>query len=300
MRIASATPALLQGWGSHGCENRRARMLSIVKLFLFFMTGCAVYVEKADAEFLLYVRETRIGAGSGGVDLVDFLRIPEGDTAYDADTTGTPDFIDVDANAVSGYFGNRWLFDSFFQAFSSLSTNGDTGLPSQVVNIEFGVTKNSSENSRLEVLATFQGDNGRSEFTFMQMFGGGVTTQSDLQMTFLGAYNHDRSAEFFTNGYVEESTGTEFVFTFEPTPDAVSGEYDLKVDGLDPIFTMTGDASYSLTFGVRLDNLGNGEQFSTASGLDYVLPEPASIATWAVAVGLVGLAGKCKRKVRTL
>jgi hypothetical protein len=287
----------------HGCKSVGARILATIQLLVFLGSFLAfVCPQQANAEFLLYIKETRVGAGDGGVDIVNFLRIEEGDVVFDNDQLATSDdFMDIKSDALNGHFGDRWTFDEFFFAFTTLGENPPTGLPAQVINIEFGVTKATSENSRLEVLATYKGSNGNTEPTILQMFGGGNTTQDNLDFTFVGSFNHERNEEFYTNGYVAESTGEEFVFLFEPTIDG--GTYALGFPSdddppilIEPSMPIVGDTTYSLTYGVLISNLENGERFDTLSGMDYVLPEPTSMVTWAAVVGLAGFTAKRRRK----
>jgi hypothetical protein len=298
----------------HGCKSVGARILATIQLLVFLGSFLAfVCPQQANAELLLYIRETRVGAGENGEDIINFLRIEEGDDAYDADLNDENDgFIDVKTGALTGFFTNpidpnesatapRWTFDQFFYAFATLGENIPSGLPAQVINIEFGVTKETSENSRLEVLATYKGSNGNTEPTILQMFGGGNTTQDNLDFTFVGSFNHERNEEFYTNGYVAESTGEEFVFLFEPTIDG--GTYALGFPSdddppilIEPSMPIVGDTTYSLTYGVLISNLENGERFDTLSGMDYVLPEPTSMVTWAAVVGLAGFTAKRRRK----
>jgi hypothetical protein len=287
------------GPGLHGCKSVGARILATVQLLVFLGSFLAfACTQQANAEFLLYIKETRVGAGPAGEDIVNFLRIEEGDVVFDKDQLATSDdFMDIKSDALSGHFEGRWSFDEFFFAFTTLGENPSSGLPAQVINIEFGVTKETSENSRLEVLATYKGSNGSIEPTFLQMFGGGNTSQGDLDFTFVGSFNHERNEEFYTNDYVPESdTGTEFVFIFKPVPD-LNGNYDI-LDGndLEPTMLIDGDSTYSLTYGVLISNLENGERFDTLSGMDYVLPEPTSMVTWAAVVGLAGFTAKRRRK----
>lgn len=300
MQLMSAYPGSDSGLGLHGCKSVGARILATIQL-LFFLGSFLAFTcpQRANAELLLYIKETRIGLGPGGADLVEFVRIAEGDTVFDSDLTGDVDYIDANHEALNGFFDSRWLFDEFFIAFATLGENPGSGLPAQVINIEFSVTKSTSENSRLEVLATFKGSNGNVDPTILQMFGGGTTTQANLDATFVGSFSHDETKEFYTNDYVDQTTPTDYVFTFEPT---VSGtDFNILLDPDDPTsepsMPIDGDSTYSLTFGVRIDNLANGNNFTTASGMDYVLPEPTSVVMWASATGLAGLTARRKRRV---
>ena len=296
MQLMSAYPGSDSGLGLHGCKSVGARIFATIQLLVILvsllMFGCP---QQANAELLLYIKETRIGAGPGNVDLVEFTRIAEGDAAFDLDSPDDNGVIEVDTDALTGFFDNRWTFDEFFFAFSTLGENPASGLPAQVINIEFGVTKATNDNSRLEVLATFKGSNGNVDPTTLQMFGGGTTNQANLDATFVGSFSHDGSKEFYTNGYVDQSTATDFVFTFEPS---ISGtDYNILDNGLEPTMPIDGDTTYSLTFGVRIDNLAEGNNFTTLSGMDYVLPEPTSLVLWASATGLAGLTARRKRRV---
>jgi len=297
MQLMSAYLGPGLGPGLHGCKSVGARILATVQLLVFLGSFLAfACTQQANAEFLLYIKETRVGAGPAGEDIVNFLRIEEGDVVFDKDQLATSDdFMDIKSDALSGHFEGRWSFDEFFFAFTTLGENPSSGLPAQVINIEFGVTKETSENSRLEVLATYKGSNGSIEPTFLQMFGGGNTSQGDLDFTFVGSFNHERNEEFYTNDYVPEATGSEFVFIFKPVPD-VNGEYALLDNSSEPSMPIDGDSTYSLTYGVLISNLENGERFDTLSGMDYVLPEPTSMVTWAAVVGLAGFTAKRRRK----
>jgi hypothetical protein len=292
MQLLSAYLGPELGPGLHGCKSVGARIFATIQLLVFLGSFLAcVCPQQANAELLLYIRETRVGTP----DIVNAIRIQDQDTAYDDDED--IDFISVDIETLNGidFLTGRWEFTEFLQAFSTLTTNLGTGLPEQVVNIEFGVTKRTSDNSRLEVLATYKGSNGNSNPTSIQMFGGGLTTQADPGVTFVGSFSHDASKEFYTNGYVPESTATDFVFVFQPEIEADT-VYQIFDNGSEPSMPIDGDSTYSLTFGVRIDSLGSNQNFTTASGLTYILPEPASMVTWAAVVGLAGFTAKRRRR----
>jgi MYXO-CTERM domain-containing protein len=94
---------------------------------------------------------------------------------------------------------------------------------------------------------------------------------------------------------VPESTATDFVFVFQPEIEADT-VYQIFENGSEPSMPIDGDSTYSLTFGVRIDSLGSNQNFTTASGLTYILPEPASMVTWAAVVGLAGFTAKRRRR----
>lgn len=293
MQLMSAYPGSDSSLGLHGCKSVGARILATIQLLgilgSLLAFGCP---QQANAELLLYIKETRVGTP----DIVNDLTILDQETVYDVD--GSIDFITVDIvtlNSIS-FLNGRWGFTEFLQAFSTLSTNLGTGLPEQVINIEFGVTKLTNDDSRLEILATYKGSNGSSRPSSIQMFGGGVTTQADPGVTFVGSYSQDASKEFYTNEYVPESTAPNYVFIFQPEIQA-NTNYQILENSLEPSIPIVGDSTYSLTFGVRIDSLGVGQNFTTASGLAYVLPEPTSMVTWVAVVGLAGFTAKRRRKI---
>lgn len=246
-------------------------------------------LKPANAELILYISDGTTN-----------LEIRDGNSQYDTDSD--IDSISVNIGQLENAFSG-WDFGAFFGAFTNLTDIA--GRPTQILNLEFLATNNTGSAKTLEVLTTYVGSNGRSEETTVAMFGGASTDQLDsLGYTFVGSYSQDAADELFTNNYTPLDGPNRWVFTAAPLftddPD-VPGSEDLVLNlGSVPPQDVVGDATYALTYGVRVTNLVDGNYFSTQSELDYILPEPASIATWAVAVGLVGLAGKRKRKTRTL
>lgn len=276
--------------GLHGCEFKCGRMPlgymgSVLLAVLVWMSG----VKVANAELILYISD---GASS--------LTISDGDALYDTDLDA--DAIAVDISQLESAFSG-WDFGAFFRAFSNFSDVD--GRPAQVLNLEFLATNNTGSSATLEVVTSFIGSNGRIEPTTLEMNGGASTNQAvDLGYTFVGTYSQDTGDDLFTNGFAPGDTATRWTFTAAPqftdNPN-VPGTEDLVLNlGAVTPKDVDGVKNYALTYGVRVTNLESGKYFGSQSELDYILPEPASIATWAVAVGLVGLAGKRKRKVRTL
>jgi len=277
----------------HGCfvsrawnRDWKASFLTLVAVFLTLVTA-----SESKAELLLMVRETNLSTSA-----VRTLSFSEGDSIYDSNLD-IDDFIDADISAVESYFYGRWAFTSFFQAAASLGVNSLTGLPAEILNLQFEV-KNVSGSSdwQLEILASYVGSNGSTDPSFLQMSGGGSSGQSPLEFKLLGAYSTDPMNTFYTNNYANESGPDEFVYTESP---AIDTNNDWSSD--EPTKSITsGSSLYAITHGVVIIGLADGNTFASQTNLEYVLPEPASIATWGVVAGLVGLARTRKRRVNPL
>jgi len=275
---------LQEARGLHGCNSVGAwmRLRSSWFIPLLALAMSLGGLQSANADLLLYISD---GTTS--------ITIRDGDTLYD--TNSATDAISVDIGQLDGLFAD-WDFGAFFNVYSNLLDVDNR--PNQVLNLEFEATNTSGSAKSLEVLATFVGDNGRSESTTVSMYGGARTSQlSGLDYTFVASYSQNASDEFYTNGYNDQSGPPRYVLTAAPqlNDDPNSDNLILDFTSVNPM-DIVGDATYALTYGVRITNLESGKLFGTASEVDYVLPEPASIATWAVAVGLLGLVGKRKRK----
>ena len=215
------------------------------------------------------------------------------------DLESTTDTMLVDIVLLESYFSG-WDFGAFFNVVSSLQDIG--GIPTQVLNLEFTATNTSGSVKNLEVLASYTGSNGGANPSTINFFGGARTNQGDVGYTFVGAYSRNDADTFYTNGYVDKDGPTQFVLTaspgwgddpFDPSPE------DLVLDlGGVPAKDIVGNSTYALTYGVRITNLAPNKYFGTASELDYLLPEPASVVTWSViGLGLLRLRRRNSRKI---
>jgi hypothetical protein len=199
------------------------------------------------------------------------------------DLNPTTDTMQIDIGLLDGVF-TGWDFGAFFNVVSS--TLDIDGIPTQILNLEFTATNTSGLAQSLEVLASYTGVNGIPQPSSFNLFGGARTNQASVGYTFVGAYSQNDTDTFYTNSYNDEDGPTQYVLTaspafgedpFDPSPDNLI----LDLGGV-PSKEIVGNSTYAITYGVRITNLDPDKFFSTASEMDYLLPEPASVVTWSL------------------
>ena len=272
---------------SQGCGRCWGRILPtkfvLMTALVLATVGLSTPIAKGD--LMLYISD-----GTNSLTIDD-------DDSFDSDLTTNTMLLDI--GLVEGVFSG-WDFGAFFNVFSSLQDIG--GIPTQVLNLEFTATNISDSVKNLEVLASFTGDNGSAQPSTISFFGGARTNQASVEYTFVGAYSQNDADTFYTNGYVDEYGPTQYVLTaspsltqdpFDPSPENLV----LDLGGV-PSKEIVSNSTYALTYGVRITDLAPDKYFSTASELDYVLPEPASVVTWSViGLGLLRLRRRNSRKI---
>jgi hypothetical protein len=243
------------------------------RCFCFSLLWLSSLVSVSRAEFMLYIKETNLTT-----NVVTELPVQDGDSVFETDLgLESVDFIDLDVSALEAHFEGRWTFGAFFQATSTLGQNLLSGVPAQIINLAFDAQSKltNTANYSLEVLVTYIGNNGADGKTYVEYYGGG--TASTQSYEFVAAYSHDLDDVFFTNSYLPDDGPERFVSTEVP-PLAPNKEYS----SLNSQSEIVGKNLYALTYGVRILSIAPGEYFTLQGGVEYLIPEPMSLATWAV------------------
>jgi hypothetical protein len=244
------------------------------------------FTAAAQAELMLYIKETNLTT-----NVVRELSVTDGDTLFETQYgQETVDFIELDIGALETHFFQRWTFGGFFQATTSLGTNIISGLPSQLLNLEFNALSSASntDNYSLEVIMTYLGNNGVPGKSSVEFFGGGNSTTPGFE--FVASYSSDQNDVFYTNDFLDKD-GPQYVKTESP-PLNINNDFS----SLESTKDIQSSNLYALTYGVRLLSVAPGGNFYTQGGAEYMLPEPASMASWAL-LGLTFYRSQRRKKL---